>query len=245
MIRLPASFAVSLGLHGVMAGLLFSFLPGPLPVSSDMGQRFSVTLSRVVPALSSDTAVKLAVAQTPKQTQPIQKQSPLPVPKPKESVAKKVLVQPGAVKRLIVPTASEVKVLRPEPLPVLKPTAALTEPAVVMSGSLVPPPVQAVAQAQPQQLGSEYLLAHLAQILALLKSNLFYPKLARKRHIEGEVVAVFRVASDGTVHDVSVKKHARGILDRAAVETIHALSGQLPHPKNPLRVEVPIRFVLK
>ena len=94
------------------------------------------------------------------------------------------------------------------------------------------------------QTQRDYLNQHLAKIVALLQENLYYPRMARKRRIEGEVLVAFRLECDGTVHDLHIKRHARQILDRAAVETVASLSGKLPHPKNTLSIEVPIRFVL-
>ena len=97
---------------------------------------------------------------------------------------------------------------------------------------------------QAKQDREHYMSEHMAVIAKLLQENLYYPRMARKRHIEGEVLAAFTIETDGTVGNVALKKHARPVLDRAAVQTIESLSGLLPHPEAALTIEVPIRFVL-
>lgn len=119
------------------------------------------------------------------------------------------------------------------------------------SAALALKPPQSLKASKPlpavlaPQSSERYLNEHLSRIAQLLQEYLYYPRMARKRHIEGEVLAVFTLEKDGTVHDISVEKHARKILDRAAVQTIALLSGRMPHPDHALRLEVPIRFVLK
>ncbi len=154
-----------------------------------------------------------------------------------------------AVKKPIHKTVQAEKTLSPVHPEAVRQVAANIQTAASVAPALKPSqpskaskPLPAVAAPQSSE---RYLNEHLARIAQLLQEYLYYPRMARKRHIEGEVLAVFTLEKDGTVHDISVEKHARKILDRAAVQTIASLSGRMPHPEHTLTLEVPIRFVLK
>lgn len=230
MIRSPHAFLVSLSLH-LLIGLFILAVVAPKMVSEEAGEstRCRIALSHIVPTFSE--LVEKSV------TKPVQAE------KKKMPTATKPVVKTIPVKSVptqIVPDVREEKAFEPA-------AAAAVEKEtleLVASENLTDLPETAV-QPLPEQSGKSYLDEHLAVIARLLQENLYYPKLARKRHIEGEVMAAFTLLTDGTIKDVTVKKHAREVLDRAAVRTIESLSGQMPHPQTVLTLEVPIRFVLK
>ena len=91
----------------------------------------------------------------------------------------------------------------------------------------------------------DYVETNLAQIQTLLSQNLYYPKIARKRGIEGEVMVSFCVLTNGEVQNIKVLKTSRDILGRAAIKTIKNLSGHFPKPKTELTLHVPIRYSLQ
>lgn len=245
MIRSPQALLVSLSLHALMGALLlFAVAPRILSPQEGEMQRCRIALSHVISAAAP--APRLQTAETlPKKTVAPRVQPPV------KSVAPPV--GPKAV------ATSKRETVRTAEPPAEKPREAVETAAVgaeavqratpaqeANDASVQPmPAAEMPAAVLPRQDGGSYVNEHLATIARLLRENLYYPKLARKRHIEGEVLAAFTLQTDGTISDVTVKKHARDILDRAAVRTIESLSGRLPHPKNPLTLEVPIRFVLK
>ncbi|WP_345969661.1 TonB family protein [Sulfurimonas sp. HSL1-6] len=255
MARSPQAFLVSLSLHLVIGiVLLIVVLPKiPLSVSSE-APHYCLSLSRVAPTLppkKSEQAVTPAPAVA--KPAPVRKREPEKVVKRREVVKPAVVMKAPAVKPVpLVEAEPEV-----EPAPVIEETQPDTpvevieeaEPVAAAEGeSTAETPAAAqtgAADTAAQQSSESYMNEHLAVIAQLLQRHLYYPRMARKRHIEGEVIASFRVETDGTVHDVSVERHARAILDRAAVRTITSLSGRLPHPKHALTLHVPIRFVLK
>jgi TonB family protein len=76
-----------------------------------------------------------------------------------------------------------------------------------------------------------------------LQSNLVYPYLARKKHIEGTVLAEFRLDAAGMPENMKiVKTSSYAILDKAAKETIQKAA---PYPAHNRRVEIPITFRLQ
>ena len=89
-----------------------------------------------------------------------------------------------------------------------------------------------------------YLKNNLTQIAALIQENLYYPRRARKRGIEGDVTVHFVLHVDATVTQISTLSSTSGILTRAAIKTISELSGQFPKPPKTLTLNVPIRYTL-
>jgi protein TonB len=90
-----------------------------------------------------------------------------------------------------------------------------------------------------------YLLEHIRQIALLLRENLYYPRIARKRGITGDVTVAFELLTNGEVRNVAVITQAHPILNRAAVTTIERLSGEFPKPDEPLTLQVPINYRLQ
>ncbi|MBA4372645.1 MAG: hypothetical protein C0402_07245 [Thermodesulfovibrio sp.] len=75
-----------------------------------------------------------------------------------------------------------------------------------------------------------------------LQSNLVYPYLARKKRIEGTVLAEFRLNNTGMPENMKIVRTSHyAILDEAAKETIQKAA---PFPAQNKRVEIPITFRL-
>lgn len=91
----------------------------------------------------------------------------------------------------------------------------------------------------------EYATAELDPALARkirenLQANLVYPYLARKKRIEGTVLAEFRVNNTGMPENMRIVRTSNyAILDEAAKETIQKAA---PFPAQNKRVEIPITF---
>jgi len=76
-----------------------------------------------------------------------------------------------------------------------------------------------------------------------IQRALSYPLLARKRGMEGTVVAAFAIGRDGTPVRVRVlRSSGHGMLDREVMRTISKAS---PYPSLEGEVEVPVSFRLK
>jgi protein TonB len=90
----------------------------------------------------------------------------------------------------------------------------------------------------------EYKNNNLAKIAQLLKENLYYPRRARKRGIEGEVKVSFVIHKDAQLSDIKVLSSSSDILSRAAIKTLENLSGKFPKPSQELTLTVPIGYYL-
>lgn len=247
MMRMSQSFLISLFFHGLIgAMLIYFFVPGMVKKHGE-SPRYCIALSQVLPAMP----ISKNPAPVPEKKVAPENKKALPVitaKKEKRVVHResKPLTQPSVPKP--IPATAPERVVQAAPASVQLAVEEETVPESARSETA--PNVTAATAGTSMEIEGvqsehDYLEAHLLAIAQLLKSHLYYPKIARKRGIEGDVVAVFTLEPDGAVHDVSIKQHARGILDRAAVETIQSLSGLLPHPKNALTLEVPIRFRLR
>lgn len=255
MIRSPQALLVSLSLHLLLGAAILAFVvPSLSTVSSCQVVRCSIALSRVVPvmpAMDTETVKRSDKTISSRKAvveAPAVKKVMVPADiKPAEPKAA-AKTAPKSVKSVEPAEATLTKNVEEERQPdrtvqkVATAEAESKEQSVVKAAPSLSEPEKAVPLVQS---GDRYVQEHIATIAALLKEYLYYPRMARKRHIEGEVLAVFTLQADGTVRDVSVKKHARAMLDNAAIRTIESLSGRFPHPEGTMTLEVPIRFVLK
>jgi protein TonB len=85
---------------------------------------------------------------------------------------------------------------------------------------------------------------NLEKIVALLKENLYYPRRARKRGVEGEVLVSFRLLKNAEVCDIKVLNSPSDILSRGAIRTLEELSSKFPKPEQELNLKVPIYYKL-
>ena len=90
-----------------------------------------------------------------------------------------------------------------------------------------------------------YIQNNLNKIVLLIKENLYYPRRARKRGIQGTIVVKFFLHKDGTVSHTQVLSSKSDILSRAAMKTINNLSGKFPKPSEELTLSVPINYELR
>lgn len=99
--------------------------------------------------------------------------------------------------------------------------------------------------AKEVRIANEYIDEYLKQLVKLLEDNLYYPRSARKRGVEGSVVVKFVLSTDATARSIEVISSSSEILSRAAVQTIENLSGKFPKPKEDVVLNVPVKYDLK
>lgn len=92
--------------------------------------------------------------------------------------------------------------------------------------------------------------AYLADLVAAIHRNKFYPRQSRRRREQGTVVVAFTIEKDGTLSDVRVTNSSSiARLDRAALKTLSRLSPFRPIPAGLARdrwpIRVPIEFSLR
>ena len=179
---------------------------------------------------------------TPPKKQP-EPPKPKPKPKPKPVVKPKPVEKPIIKEKAPVVVPEEVAVIEPEIEPVETVTEErMPEPETIETAAaeeVAPQPVPALSA------GDQYLQEHLALITKLLQEHLYYPKMARKRGITGEVMVAFELLRNGQATRINVLSGERTTLNDAAIKTIERLSGRFPKPSEPITLHVPIRYELQ
>ena len=90
-----------------------------------------------------------------------------------------------------------------------------------------------------------YVQLHIHEITTLIKENLYYPRRARRRGIEGEVNVRFTLQKDASVTNIEILSSQSEILSRSAKKTLENLSKKLPKPDEVLTLTVPIKYSLE
>jgi len=90
----------------------------------------------------------------------------------------------------------------------------------------------------------EYIDENIAKIIALLKENLYYPRRARKRGIQGEVLVHFTLSSKAEISNIEVLSSSSEVLSRGAIQTISNVNNILPKPKQEITFNIPISYML-
>ena len=169
--------------------------------------------------------------------------------KPVKKVPKKVVKKELPVKKpKKIPHKSPKK---EEPKKVLKPAQEQTHSNVVTKKKEISsqPKVDTVHTQKcttptKESLENIYIKNNLDKIATLIHDNLYYPRRARKRGIEGVVVVRFHLQKDGSVKGAKIITSEQEILSRAALKTINELSGEFPKPVEELTLTVPIHYQL-
>lgn len=90
---------------------------------------------------------------------------------------------------------------------------------------------------------AKYVKQHFAYIKERIEKEFVYPRIARRRGMEGKVIVSFVICEDGTVHGVKiVESSGRKILDNNAIACVKRAA---PFPPPPTRAELVFPIVYK
>jgi protein TonB len=177
----------------------------------------------------------------------VKKEIPKTKAKKREDKRKKIpLVEkviPPKVKEQIAPLEKvDIKIEKPEEKKKIEEKIVEDE-----RKSVVCKKVKREEKAKKKPLSNEkvYMNENLKKIVALLQENLYYPRRARKRGVQGSVKVRFTLLVDGTIASVKVISSKSDILSRGALRTIENLSGEFPKPKESLTLTLPISYSLR
>lgn len=90
----------------------------------------------------------------------------------------------------------------------------------------------------------QYVQDNIALINALIKQNLYYPRIAKKRGMQGKAMVAFTLNTEGEIIDIKALGGIASILSKAAVKTIQKAAESFPHPKVDLSLQIPIVYKL-
>ncbi|NPA73632.1 MAG: TonB family protein [Epsilonproteobacteria bacterium] len=115
-------------------------------------------------------------------------------------------------------------------------TKIVKTPIVVKKTKIVSAPTISAKQ--------QYLKVNFSKIASAINDAKFYPKKARKLHIEGTVKIKFLLKHDKTVKILDVSCNKR-FLKKAAIKIIQKASTEFPPPPKDIEINIPIEFRLK
>ena len=245
------SFLYSLFLHGTILLLVVALLVSTKNEEEVPKEKYcKVMLTQVCECLPEKPVVKPPVVQKkPQPKKKVVKKKIIKKKKPKPVVKKKVLVKKAPV--IEEKVIEEVEVVEEEPVEI-QVVEVKEEPKEIIVTPNAPvvlsPAAQVAIDAPPEENitpEDAYVKEHIAEIMSLLRKNLYYPRMARKRGIEGKVMVRFELMENGDIQNITIVEAGRDILARAAVTTIERLEGKFPLPKETLILHVPIMYQLK
>ena len=184
-----------------------------------------------------EPSIKKEVKILPKvQPKPAPKPKPIPLEKKTKAPIKKVDYKPKSE----LNTPPKLKDIPKEPIDVIdtttpEETKELKEDEVKLMESI---------QEKESRLAQEYMNENIKKISKLLSENLYYPRSARKRNIQGKVMVKFKLSRSAKAYDIEVTSSQSEILSRAAIRTIENLSEKFPSPQEELLLHVPISYRL-
>lgn len=236
MIRHTNSFIISLLLHTLLVATLFISYEYISPSFCEKKEEKKVCMN--LSCMMKHEQVEKKVIQKPK---PIVKKT-IKKSKPKK-IEKKVV---PAKKRVYVKEAPKEVVVEEE---IVELVEVVQTPAKEAEKShvVVTPTKSEIVMQETKSVSSEqkYVDENLAKIAKLLQENLYYPRRARKRGVEGEVVVKFELRVNAEVSNIKIISSNSDVLSRGAIKTIEDLSFKFPKPKENLTLSVPIVYKLK
>lgn len=227
----PLMLFVSLLVHGVLFFNLVNHRSAFTPLAEQAVQPIRVVFQhRLTPTPETSAVVPVAVPLKSKKTWAPDFEKKL------QAISKST---PDKVEKVAVKERTKQQNSVPTPAVAVK---EQTEPQI----TAVTPPAEAI-QAESGFMYEEEMQHYLAKLLAHIESHKYYPRLARKRGIEGGIHVSFLLSPTGAVSAIKIKNGPK-ILRQAARKAIDAA---LPLPKPPeplikaLLVEYRMTFVLQ
>ncbi|PAF47329.1 hypothetical protein BKH46_04400 [Helicobacter sp. 12S02634-8] len=213
-------FLISAAIHLVAIALIFGSLKSMEVKQNGVNQ---VTMSLA----SIDTS---AVQKTHSTAAPKPKTKPKPKPKPKPT-PKKPAPKPVKEEPEVKPE-EDVKEVSQQDTPDEKQEASNT----TSEGA------QAEALAYNEGVSDEFL----AKIQSAISKKNKYPRIARIRGLEGEVIIEFILNEDGSMQGLKIIQSTAGdILNDNALKAVLSASKDFPLPKQRVRIKIPIAYTLR
>lgn len=238
MIRHTSSLVISLLIHLILFGALLVSIDSVVSLFSQKKEhRVCVNLCckieheiehEIESPLRSKKVEKIQKNKTPKK----RKVEPNNIPV-KQTILPKKTLKSKPQKTEPKQDMGEVLETKSEP-----PTRKKSRVVVTPQKSVV------IREETPVSAEKKYVDNNIVQIAKLLQENLYYPRRARKRGLEGEVIVRFVLLADAKVSSVKVLSSTNDILSRAAIKTIENLSLKFPKPTEKLTLSVPILYKL-
>ena len=242
------SLFVSLLIHSLLLGVVFyAYTTATAYVGKTKEKRVCIKLGTIqeVAAKKSEIVSKTATTTDKKVIEkkkvvkkPVKKVKKKPIKKKKKPVKKKV------PQKVIPPEPKQLEIVEEEKISEVTTGKKELCSKMAKKEEACTNDSKATTTQQKASAKEVYINQHLQEIARLLQENLYYPRRARKRGIEGKVLVKFTLQKNAEVVDVEVVSSSNSILSRGAMKTLENLSGQFPNPDEKLILTVPISYRL-
>jgi len=212
-----AAVILSLLLHGFLLASYGGVSANTTPEPKQPVIQVSFLEPAPEPVKAPEVVPEIKPEKTIAKPKPVSK----PDPKPVQKVAKKAVVKKAAMKKMTAPIPRVVE-------------EVISEPVMVAAA----PPIT-VSVAEPQiddGLIKRETERYIAELMAHIEQYKWYPKAARRRGIEGEVIVRFTLYPDGTAHQLSVESGPSMLLAAAR----RAVERAMPMPIPPETIHCPL-----
>ncbi len=253
------SFLFSLFIHLLLALAVFALFYKSQQTSNEscscmsmQSIKFSAPSFEVITERASDDVVQQAKASQIKKVSTVQE--------------KKTIKKPDTLKQIPV---KQLEIAKNEPLPTQKETLLNTKEEDTLERQETEESLEAealvkrekesvLAEEHSKEIASastqnsevkmacdkQYMQDNMALINALIKKNLYYPRLAKKRGMQGKTMVSFTLDTNGKILDIKALGSIASVLSKAAIKTVLKASVSFPHPKEVLALQVPIIYKL-
>ena len=165
---------------------------------------------------------------------------------PKQKVVKKITRRKKRVVKKIAPLALAINE-SPKIIQESVSEVVVTPTPLVESVALPVEAVQKKVTKPATTFDAEMKAEFIAGLYKILNQNKHYPKMAKRRHLEGIAKIHFRLGKDGKIHNVFVGKSCgHKMLDKAALKLITKIGTYKPIPDNvsmaALDLNIPITY---
>ena len=243
MKRHSLSILVSLLLHTILLVLLFLSYKYIYPkFSTPKETRVCIKLNCIAPSHTEEvtTPKKVPAVKKTVEKKKIKKEK---IEKKKVRAVKKVPVKKTPV-TLVFEQKLEPK--KKEKVQEKAKAEIVVKPVIVKEKKSISQNTVEILLPQESEKTDEevYVEENLNLIVQLLQENLYYPRRARKRGVEGDVLVRFKLSKNAEISGLEVLSSKSDILSRGALKTIENIASQLPKPKENLTLSVPISYRL-
>jgi len=162
-----------------------------------------------------------------------------PAPRPAEQPSASPSSQPSRVSSVPDPIVADTPQTEPTQKPDLRP--ASTPHPLSDSEVDTPTPSSDLAESTMDDVLEKYIAEVRRRVLARKR----YPALARRRAIEGTVIANFTIGSNGEIEAASTQPGAPRLLLRPTLDAVRNASPFPKPPIGPIHLEIPLTYSLK
>jgi len=224
--------------------LLLSLVVVSLIFATAIVKSKHITISAPTPYKVKQKVISLVINPAP-----VLKKEPKPIAKPvvKKAVKPKVIEKKVVEKKVVEKKIIEKKVIKQELVQKTEVTkeivkkVAVAKPVEVIEPTVVEKtPVVPVFDAQMKT-------SFIAGLYSMLDEKKSYPKMAKRRKLEGVSEVSFTINKDGSIKDVFLSKSSgHKILDKAALKILHSIEFYKPIPDAvslaSLNLNIPIKY---